>query len=40
MKEKYRKAILDMLLKIESERFLCQIYTILQIHMEKRGGAV
>lgn len=38
MKEKYRQAILEMLSKIENERFLCQIYTILQIHMEKRGG--
>lgn len=37
MKEKYRKAILDMLSKIDSELFLQQIWTILTIHMEKRG---
>lgn len=38
MKENYRKAILDMLSKIDSELFLQQIWTILTIHMEKRGN--
>ena len=38
MKEKYREFILDMLYKIDSELFLRQIWTILTIHMEKRGG--
>lgn len=37
MKEKYRKAILDMLSKIENEHFLQQIWTLLTIHMEKWG---
>lgn len=37
MKEKYRESILDMLSKIENEHFLNQIWTLLAIHMEKRG---
>ncbi len=31
----YKKEIIEMIKKIKSEKFLCQIYTIVKIHIEK-----
>lgn len=37
MKEQYRSSIISMLAQIENERFLRQIWTILNRHMKKCG---
>ena len=34
----YKQKIISMIEQIESERFLRQIWTILKIHIEKKGG--
>lgn len=36
-KELYRRKIIEMIKEIENIKFLRQIWTILQKHMEKRG---
>lgn len=36
--KKLREKIVEMVGKIEEEKFLSQIYTILNKHIEKRGG--
>ena len=38
MKQIYRTAIATMLSKIDDEKFLCQIYTILMCYMRRKGG--
>ncbi len=35
----YKQKIISMIEQISNERFLCQIWTILKIHIEKKGGA-
>lgn len=37
-KEWYRQKAIDMIYKIDNEKFLNQIHTILKKHIEKRGG--
>lgn len=36
--EVYKKSIFEMLSQINDERFLCQIWTILKRHMERKGN--
>lgn len=36
-KESIRKEIIEMVKKIENQKFLMQIWTILKRHIEKRG---
>lgn len=37
MQEEYKKLIVKMLDKIESEKFLQQIYTIVSLHLERHA---
>ena len=40
MKEYYRQLIIDMLPEIKSERFLCQIYSIIRRHMKRESISI
>ena len=37
MKDTYKKAIIEMLEKIEDEEFLQKIYTLIKEHRKRRG---
>lgn len=38
MAEEYRRMIIELLEKIEEEKFLIQVLTIVRKHIEKGGG--